>query len=438
MRTTTAPATNWAGTLTYRARRLHRPTSLAELRALVAGAERIRALGSGHSFSRVADSRHELVRLDGLPPVFEIDSVRRTVTVGAGMRYADIIGPLHRAGHALANLASLPHISVAGSVATGTHGSGDGNRCLSAAVSGLELIAPDGSAVTLDREGRPGDFDGAVVALGALGIVTRVTLDLEDAFDVAQEVRVDVPLDEIAARFDEVFAAAYSVSAFTDWRSEGAAVWLKRRVGRADSGWSGGRPADRPLHPVPGMPADSSTGQLGRPGPWFERLPHFRPELVPGAGAELQSEYYLPRSQAARAFAALRGIGHVLAPLLHVAEVRTVRADGLWLSPAYRRDAAAFHFTWVKDPDRVAPAIAAVEEALLPLGARPHWGKVTLLSPERLVALYERAADFARLADELDPGRVFGNELTDRLRTAAAGPLPLVARIQNPLLPNIA
>ncbi|MFJ3881034.1 D-arabinono-1,4-lactone oxidase [Streptomyces sp. NPDC090077] len=419
MRTPTGPATNWAGTLTYRASRLHRPSSLDELRTLVAGSDRIRALGSGHSFSRVADSRHELVRLDALPPLIEIDSARRTATVGAGMRYADVIGPLHRAGYALANLASLPHISVAGSVATGTHGSGDGNRCLSAAVSGLELLAPDGSTVLLDRASRPGDFDGAVVALGALGVVTRVTLDLEDAFDVAQEVRLGVPLDEVAARFDEVFSAAYSVSAFTDWRAGHASVWLKKRPGRPDSGWSGGRPADRPQHPVPGMPPGTATAQLGVPGPWSERLPHFRPDLTPGAGAELQSEYYLPRAAAPRAFAALRGIGDLLAPLLHVAEVRTVRADELWLSPAYRRDSAAFHFTWVKDPARVVPAVAAVEQLLLPLGARPHWGKVTLLTPTQLAAPYERAAGFARLVGELDPDGVFGNDLTDGLLAAA-------------------
>ncbi|WP_318205888.1 FAD-binding protein [Streptomyces sp. SCL15-4] len=405
---------NWAGNVVYQAPRVHRPASLDELRALVARSDRIRALGTGHSFSRVADSTGDLVRLDALPPLLEVDSARRTVTVGAGMRYADLTAALHRAGFALPNLASLPHISVAGCVATATHGSGDGNRCLSASVRALELIAPDGESTVVDRESHPDTFAGSVVALGALGIATRVTLDVVDTFEVAQRVRVDVPLDEIGAHLDEVFAAAYSVSVFTDWHGERASVWLKQRVGATGSGWAGGRAATRLLHPVPGMPPGGSTEQLGVPGPWFERLPHFRPDLVPGAGEELQSEYYLPRAAAAQAVAALRGIGGLLQPLLHIAEVRTVRGDDLWLSPAYRQDSVTFHFTWIDNP-AVRTAIAAVEEILTPLGARPHWGKLTLLPPARVAARYERAADFGRLRAHHDPGGKFGNAFVEEM-----------------------
>lgn len=190
----------------------------------------MRALGSGHSFSLVADSDGELVRLDGLPPMVEIDSGRSSVTVAAGMRYADVAAELYRKGLALPNMASLPHISVAGSCATGTHGSGDGLPCLSASVSALELVGPEGDLVELRREGGADVFSGVVVALGALGVVTRVTLDVEPAFEVAQRVRVEVPLEELGAGFDEVFGAAYSVSAFTDWRSGVARVWLKCRT----------------------------------------------------------------------------------------------------------------------------------------------------------------------------------------------------------------
>ncbi|MER7048574.1 D-arabinono-1,4-lactone oxidase [Streptomyces jumonjinensis] len=409
------PAANWAGNVVFRALRVHRPSSVGELRRLVGRSRRIRALGSGHSFSRVADSEHELVRLDGLPPLVEIDTACRTVTVGGGMRYAEVAVALHRAGYALANLASLPHISVAGSCGTGTHGSGDGHRCLAAAVRGLQLTGPDGDLLELSRESHPDVFPGSVVALGALGVVTRLTLDIEPAYEMAQFVRVDVPLDEIADRFGQVFGAAYSVSVFTDWHDGAASVWLKHRTDRRRGDWAGGRAAGRPLNPVPGMSPDSSTEQLGIPGPWFERLPHFRPELTPGAGEELQSEYYLPRAAAPEAFAALRGIGSLLAPLLHIAEVRTVRADDLWLSPAHGRDSVTFHFTWVKDTAAVPPAIAAVERLLLPMGARPHWGKLTLASAPEIMARYERAPDFARLVRSYDPGGKFANALTDRL-----------------------
>lgn len=408
-------ATNWAGNLTFGAARWHRPRGIDELRRLVANSERIRAVGSGHSFSTVADTRGDLVRLDGLPPTIELDWDASAVTVSAGLRYADVIFALERAGFALANLASLPHISIAGSVATGTHGSGDTQRCLAASVRALQLIGPEGDLVELSRDADPDLFPGSVVALGALGIVTRLTLDIEPSYEMAQRVRVAVPLDEIAAHFDAVSGAAHSVSVFTDWGGDEAQVWLKRRTDRPDSGWSGGRPAEQPMNPVPGMPPEFSTQQLDVPGPWCERLPHFRPELTPGAGEELQSEYYLPRAAAPAAIAALRGLGQRLAPALHIAEVRTVLADDLWLSPAHGRDSVTFHFTWVKDLARIRPLIAEVEDALMPLGARPHWGKLTALAPRDMAALYEQIGAFAQLARKFDPSGTFRNDFTDEL-----------------------
>jgi alditol oxidase len=415
MRSLLETTTNWAGNVTFGAARLHRPDTLDELRRIVAGSDLVRAAGSGHSFSTVADTKGDLVRLDGLPATLRIDPQAAAVTVSAGLRYADVIGELQRAGFALANLASLPHISVAGSVATGTHGSGDTLRCLAASVRALRLVGPEGDVTELSRDADPEVFPGAVVALGALGVVTELTLDIEPSYQMRQRVHVGVPLDEVAADFDAVSGAAYSVSVFTDWGRDEAEVWLKRRAGRAASGWDGGRRADRPLNPVPGMPPEFSTQQLDVPGPWCERLPHFRPELTPGAGEELQSEYYLPRAAAPAAFAALRGLGHRLAPALHIAEVRTVRADDLWLSPAYGRDSVTFHFTWVKDLERIQPLIAAVEDALMPLGARPHWGKLTAVAPRDLAGLYERSGEFTRLARDLDPAGKFRNEFTDGL-----------------------
>ncbi|MFD3687743.1 FAD-binding protein [Nocardiopsis sp. NPDC058631] len=409
------PLRNWAGNVAFAHTAVHRPSTLDELRRLVRDSPRIRALGSGHSFSRVADSDHGLVRLDGLPPTVDVDVREGTVTVPAGTSYADLSAALHREGLALANMASLPHISVAGSCATGTHGSGDGQRCLAASVRGVQMVGPEGDLVELGRDTDPDTFPGAVVALGALGVVTRLTLDVEPAYEVAQRVHLDVPLDAVAERFDAVFGAAYSVSAFTDWSGDTAHVWLKHRTDLPESPWEGGRPAREPVHPVPGMPTASCTGQLGVPGPWHERLPHFRPDVTPSAGDELQSELYLPREQARRAFAALRGIGHRVAPLLHVSEVRTVRGDDLWLSPAYGRDSVTFHFTWVNDAEAVVAVLARVEELLVPLGARPHWGKLTTLPPRDVVAGYARAADFGRLARGMDPRGTFRNAFTDAL-----------------------
>ncbi|MFD2415045.1 FAD-binding protein [Amycolatopsis pigmentata] len=413
MARTGVPAVNWAGNVTFGAERVYRPESVDEVRGIVAGSRRVRALGSGHSFNRVADTEHDLVRLDRLRPTAEIDPDAATVTVAGGMRYADLVFPLHRAGFALANLASLPHISIAGSCATATHGSGDGLRCLAAAVSGLQLVGPEGDLVEVGRETE--GFAGSVVALGALGVVTSMTLDIEPAYEMAQRVHLGVPLAEVAGGIDEVFGAAYSVSLFTDWRSGHGDVWLKRRIGEPETGWDGGRRAREKIHPVPGMPVEASTEQLDVVGPWHERLPHFRPELQPGPGDELQSEFFLPRAAAPEAFAAIREVGELVAPVLHIAEVRTVRGDDLWLSPAYRRDTVAFHFTWIGDIQAVQPALAAVEQRLVPLGSRPHWGKLTTLTPSETIGHYERAGDFERLLREHDPEGKFRNAFVDEL-----------------------
>ncbi|WP_052850553.1 FAD-binding protein [Streptomyces avicenniae] len=420
MQTTGTPTHNWAGNITFGAERVHRPASLDELRQTVAGARRVRALGTGHSFNRIADTDDDQVLVDGLPRRVEVDPAAGTVTVGAGLRYAEVAAALHEAGFALANLASLPHISVAGSVATGTHGSGDGQQGLASAVAALELVGPEGDLVRLARDTDPDRFPGAVVNLGALGVVTALTLDVEPAFDVAQWVWTGVPLDAVAADFDAVTGAAYSVSTFTDWGSGLGTVVLKRRVDRDGAGhpgenWLGGTLARGQWHPIAGMPADFCTRQEGVPGPSHERLPHFRPEFTPSKGEELQSELFLPRAQAPAAFAALRGLGDALGPVLQVSEVRTIAADELWLSPAQGRDSIGVHFTWIRDPAAVTPVLAAVEERLLPLGARPHWGKLTTAAPEEIAARFPRLDDFRALARDLDPVGRFRNAYVDAL-----------------------
>ncbi|WP_217546892.1 FAD-binding protein [Streptomyces sp. GbtcB6] len=400
--------TNWARNITYTAKEFHRPDSLDELRSLVAGSARVRVLGSGHSFNRIADPGPEgvLVSIAGLPPAVEVDTAARTVRVAGGVRYAELARAVHARGLALPNMASLPHISVAGSVATGTHGSGVANGSLAAPVREVELVLADGSTVTIAR----GDarFDGAVTSLGALGAVTALTLDLEAAYDMAQTVYTELPLDGLD--FAAVSGAAYSVSLFTDWREPGfRQVWVKRRTDRpaVDFGWAA--PATEAMHPVPGMPAGNCTQQFGVPGPWHERLPHFRAEFTPSSGDELQSEYLLPRAAAVDALHAVDGIRQTVAPVLQTCEVRTIAADPQWLSPAHGRDSVALHFTWVDDLTTVLPVVRRLEEALAPFDPRPHWGKVHAVPGEVLRGRYPRLADFRALARDLDPDGKFTN-----------------------------
>ena len=400
--------------------RVRRPRTVAGLQAMVAGGTRVRALGTGHSFSRIADTDGELISTAGLPPTADIDAAAGTVTVASGVKYGDLAQRLNAAGWALANMASLPHISVAGACATATHGSGDHNRNLAAAVRAVDLVTADGSLLTLDRDAGPARFPGAVVALGALGVATTLTLDLVPAFPVRQYVYDDLPGGELTGHFDEIMGAAYSVSVFTWWRGGGHfQVWLKHADGdqeRFPPGrpWHGARPADGPRHPVPGMPVTTTTRQEGAPGPWHERLPHFRLGFTPSAGAELQSEYLLPRQAAIPAIEALTGLGALMAPVLRTSEIRTVAADEAWLSMAYHQDSVAFHFTWILDPGAVRPVVAAVERELVPLGARPHWGKVSGMPPQAVRARYPRWDDFGALARSLDPGGKFRNEFFDQ------------------------
>lgn len=411
-----AGRSNWAGNVTFRAARHHRPTSVEQLQALVAGARRLRALGTGHSFNRLADTTGDLVSVADLPKVLELDAARQSVTVAGGMRYGELVGPLHEQGYALHNLGSLPHISVAGAVATGTHGSGPANGNLATAVRTLEMVTADGEIVALDRDRDRDTFPGAVVALGALGVVTRLTLDVLPAYEMRQYVYEDLAYDQLTGHFDEVVSGAYSVSVFTDWREPvRARVWVKCLDG-ADGPpqrWLGAQRADGPHHPVPGMPARHSTPQLGEPGPWHERLPHFRLGFTPSSGEELQSEYFVARSCAVAALDALAGLHDRIAPVLQISEIRTVAADDLWLSPAYRRDSVTLHFTWVADEPAVAPVVTAIEEVLEPFEARPHWGKVFSIPPGVVAGRYERSADFVALARRLDPTGKLRNDLLD-------------------------
>ena len=414
------PRTNWASNVTFQASQYRRPATVAQLQAVVARAgprAQVRVLGTGHSFNDLADALGVQVSLAGLPPEVEIDSAARLARVAAGLSYAKVAPRLDAAGFALRNLASLPHISVAGACATATHGSGTANQNLAAAVAGLDLVTATGDLVELRR--RDDRFDGAVVHLGALGAVVSVILELVPSFDISQLVYEDLPLEVLDDHFAEVMASGYSVSLFTDWRAPRLTqVWIKSLsvpgTPFTPPAWFTARPATAARSPVPGLSPDACTEQLGVPGRWFDRLPHFRPEFTPSAGDELQSEYLLPARHAVPALRALDGIRDRLAPVLQVCEIRTVAADQLWLSPCYRRDTAAFHFTWIPDTASVLPVVALAERELAPFAARPHWGKIFTTPPETLRERYERLPDFLRLMDHYDPKGKFRNAYTAR------------------------
>lgn len=403
---------NWAGNHVFRAPRFHRPSTVDEIQGLVAGAERVKAAGTRHSFGDIADTEGDLISVEAFDKVLEIGE--GWVDVEAGIRYGDLAAALWREGRALANMASLPHITVGGSVATGTHGSGVLNPSLSAAVREMTVVGADGEVRTFKR-GEP-EFAGAVVHLGALGIVTSLRLDIQAAFEVAQTVYEGLAWKELESEFDALLSGAYSVSLFTRWASDEVdQVWVKRTWGESTEEYFGAKRASGPRHPLPDMPTENCTAQMGVFGPAPDRLPHFRMEFTPSGGEELQAEYLMPRRHAFTALKTIDKIRDRIAPLLYVSEIRTVAADDLWMSPSYGEDSVAIHFTWRQMSKEVLALLPEVEARLAPFGARPHWGKLFTMSGDRLRAVYPRFAEFRALAEKMDPSGKFRNRYLDHL-----------------------
>ena len=412
------PQTNWAGNYQYSRKRLDAPKSVAELQTLVKSRSEMKALGARHSFNAIADSTGDQISLENLQDI-SLDRNSHTVQVGAGMRYGQLAPYLYKNGYALPNLASLPHITLAGACATATHGSGSKNGNLATAVSAMEMVTGDGELVKLSRE-RDGDkFRGAVVQLGAIGVVTKLRLDLQSAFDMRQVVYENLPIERLKESLDEIFASGYSVSLFTDWQNRRMTqVWIKSRVepGRSSEikpEFFGAKLANRKLHPITGHSAESCTEQMGIPGPWYERLPHFRMNFTPSSGAELQSEYFVPRSKGYEAILAIEGLRDQITPHLFISELRTIEADDLWMSTCYQRPSMTIHFTWKPEWAAVKRILPMIEEKLAPFDARPHWAKLFTISPSRLQLLYEKLPAYRDLVKQYDPHGKFRNAFLD-------------------------
>lgn len=407
---------NWSGTYTYRTGQIYRPRTIDELRHLIEGASgSLHGLGTRHSFNDIADA-DGMISLEALPANVTIDQDARTVTVPAAMRYGDLARLLQEAGWALSNLPSLPHISVAGSVATATHGSGNANPSLASAVTAMSMVTGTGDLLRIDQTSP--DFTGVVVHLGALGVVTDLTLSIEPTFLVRQDVYQHLPWDQLTGSFDDVMSAGYSVSAITDFASDDVELlWIKSRVDRGASQLPaelfGARAATEKLHMTRGNDPIHCTPQLGEPGPWCYRLPHFLLEFTPSSGAEIQSEYLMDRRYASSVIETLRGLGHAIAPVVRSAEIRTVAADDLWLSPGYQQNVFGVHFTWQPDTAEVTALVERIEAVLQPFHPRPHWAKV-FGDGHRWSELYPRLPDFRRLVEAYDPHGIFRNAYLSR------------------------
>jgi alditol oxidase len=407
---------NWAGNLEYSTDRLYSASSLEQVQSYVRKQSKLKVLGTRHCFNNIADSTHNFLSLKSIDDVVALDSKAQTVTVGAGMTYGQLSPYLDSKGFALHNLASLPHISIAGACSTATHGSGENNGNLATAVSALEIVTATGDVVKLSRQQAGDAFRGAVVGLGSLGVITTVTLDIQPTYMMRQYVYENLPLSEVKNHFDAIEASAYSISLFTDWQNQRMSeVWIKSReeqgqVFEPTPEFFGAKRATKNLHPIAELSAENCTEQMGVLGPWYERLPHFRMGFTPSAGKELQSEYFVPRQHAVEAILAIERLRDQISPHLMITEIRTIAADNLWLSPCYEQSCVTIHFTWKQDWPAVRALLPVIEKELAPFRARPHWGKLFTMNPTELKSIYKRLPDFIQLAKQYDPEGKFRNQ----------------------------
>jgi xylitol oxidase len=411
---------NWAGNLEYSTDKVYYPKSVKEVQTLVKKCKKLRVLGTRHCFNTIADSKDNLVSTKLLNKVVALDTKLNTVTVEGGIKYGELCPYLDEKGFALHNLASLPHISVAGSCTTATHGSGVGNGNLASVVRALEIVTADGSVVNFSREKDGDKFFGAVVGLGAIGLITKMTLDVLPSYKMRQNVFLNLPLTQLKEHFEKIMSAGYSVSLFTDWQNESInEVWIKSRI---DNGTNydgvpeffGAKAATKNLHPIIELSAENCTEQMGVPGAWYQRLPHFKMGFTPSSGKELQAEYFVPHGQAIDAILAIQKMGKQIGPHLFISEIRTIAADNLWMSPCYKQPSVAIHFTLKQDWPSVSKLLPVIEKELSPFKPKPHWGKLFTMTPDVLASRYEKLHDFKKVVADYDPDGKFRNDFLNR------------------------
>jgi alditol oxidase len=405
---------NWAANISYGTRKVYYPSTVDQVRDIIRNNEKVKCLGSRHSFSKIADSNGSLISTDKMNGVLELDKANKTVTVEPGIRYGELAVYLQKNGLALHNLASLPHISVAGACATATHGSGVTNGTLASAVQGLQLVDGNGELHNITKE--QGDlFNGSVVNLGALGVVTRVTLSVIPDYQVQQVVYKNLQFEQLKLRLHEIMSSGYSVSLFTNWSGPVVnQVWVKKVVDdssqkSSESDFYGAIASPIDLHPVEDQSAETVTTQRGIAGPWFERLPHFKMGFKPSTGKELQSEFFVSKENALAALETIQSLGSTITPHLFISEIRSVKADEFWMSPAYKKDCIAIHTTWHQTKKVEDELIPMFQKALEPFQPIPHWAKLSVPDKAALERSFPRITDFRDLCSRFDPARKFQN-----------------------------
>lgn len=422
-----APFVNWARTVRSRPRGWARPLAEAEVVRLVrdvrARRGRLRVSGARHSWSAIAASDDVQVELRAMTRVLRVDREARTITVQGGCTLAAINAALARRGLALPILGSIAEQSVSGAIATGTHGSSLRHGNLSSLVRHVRLV--DGRGQVLDLAGDDPRLPAARVHLGALGVITEVTLTADPAYAL-EETCTRLPLDAAADQLDALAAAHEYVKLWWLPPCEEVAVFALRRVPlgprRPWARYAWDVTASSTVFPALLAYAALAPSRIPAINRLVDRL-HFRAGvragrsdevfLVPAPPRHRETELAFPAARAGEALRALRDlIVATGARLDFLSELRFVRGDDAWMSPAHGRDTCQLGVYGTHSPD-VPRAFAAFRELGRAWDARPHWGKEMQTTPTELRRLYPRADDFIALARELDPDGVFRNAFLD-------------------------
>lgn len=406
---------NWAGNIKFQDSKTLAPKSISEIQDIVRTNRKVKARGTAHSFNTIADTKYVALLLDQMPKEIIINKEKKSVTVSAALKYGEVAEELHKNGLALHNLASLPHISIAGAIATGTHGSGSNNGNLATAVKSFDVVLADGSFRNINSS--DGDlYYGGVIGLGLVGIVVRVELNIQSTFNLGQNVYLGMKRDNFRDNFDAIMSSGYSVSYVTTWQQEMAGeVWVKFLEGTTPPEvLFGSHGATEKLHLLKNHSPEPCNDQLGIIGPWHLRLPHFKMEFTPSSGAELQSEFFVNRAQASSALLALEAIADQISIPLMGSEIRTIASDNFWMSPHYKSNDVGIHFTWKQIPETFE-AVKAIETTLKPFQYRPHLGKIYTAAPSYISSVFPKFKNFQELISQIDPNNKFGNEVTDSL-----------------------
>jgi len=423
---------NWAGTAIADPARRYWPRSAGAIADAIKDAASagltVRALGSGHSFTPAAATSGAALDLSGWTGVISADAESGLVTVRSGTTIAALNAALDALGLAMPNLGDIDAQTIAGAISTGTHGTGARLGGIATAVAGLELVLADGSVASCSAEQSPDLFAAARVSLGALGVVSAVTLSCVPAFDLAADER-PMPLGEVLARFGE-FAADNDHFEFY-WFPYGKNALVKRNNRATElpprmPGWRRffeyevmenaafgavcrtGRAVPRLIKPLNRLAAATLSARS-------YSAPSHQVFVTPRRVRFVESEYAVPRESVLDVLAELRAAVPRLAhPVMFPVEVRVAAADDIWLSTAYGRDTAyvAIH-QYVGLPYR--EYFAAFESIAAAVGGRPHWGKMHTLDAKRLGELYPRFADFLRIRDETDQERRFANPYLEQV-----------------------